>query len=62
MKKQRLVKRIVSLTTEQDKWIKQQGKQKPFTTGSQYVRSVLQADYDNHKAKFSRNSSAAKRS
>ena len=52
---------MLSLTVELDKWIKFNGKQKPFTTASQYVRAVLGADYDNHKAKFSGNSKQVKK-
>lgn len=61
MKKQKIVKRIISLTPHLDKWIKKAGKQKPFTTGSSYVRSVLQLDYDRYKANISRNSQTVKK-
>ena len=65
MKKQKIVKRMLSLTEELDKYIKQQGKTKPFTTSSQYVRAVLGADkekYDSNKARLSSGSKASKRS
>jgi len=60
--KQKLVKRILSITSEQDKWIKIQGKQKPFKTASQYVRTVIQKDYDCYKERLSGNTRPIKKS
>ena len=59
--KQKIVKRMLSLTIELDKWVKKQGKIKPYTTGSQYVRSVLQADLNNYIAGQSASSKAYKK-
>lgn len=42
---------MLSITVEQDKFVKQQGKKKPFTTSSAYIRAVIQADYDNYRAR-----------
>lgn len=53
---------MISLSEELDRWIKRQGKQKPFTTRSQYVRAVLQADYDLYQGRVSKSSSASKKS
>jgi Arc/MetJ-type ribon-helix-helix transcriptional regulator len=52
MKKPKLLKRMLSLSVELDKWIKKQGKMKPFRTSSAYVRAVLKADYDKYQSKF----------
>ena len=53
---------MISLTAELDAWIKLQGKKKPFTTASQYVRTVLEADYDNYKARFPKGAKPFKKS
>jgi hypothetical protein len=59
---QKIVKRIISLTEELDKWAAIVGKKKPFTTKSQYIRAVLQVDYDNYKKRLSSNTKSAKKS
>jgi hypothetical protein len=61
LKKPKIVKRMISLTVELDKWVKLAGKQKPFKTSSSYVRAVLMADYDNFKARLSKNPSTPKK-
>jgi len=55
MRKEKTVKRMFGITEELDNWVREQGKKKPFTTASAYVRAVLQADYDNFKERLSSN-------